>query len=340
MVVEMKKFLFCLVIVLGVYFIKTEHIFKRNSEENVMKEETSRTLTEALESTFFISKYQEEYKKINYYEEENFIETINCFLDLGYSSEEINAIYDFLTLQNREKLVALPKLDLKAYYTIPNFEVDKLERYEKYQKAHHLALNEAVLKVNIGLDHDFYSTIEEVENPESYVVLVNKYRSLGQYVPTDLVPLSYDSKYQLREKARDAFEKLVSQALVENVFLRPYSAYRSFDYQNSLYNTYVNRDGKEVADSYSARPGHSEHQTGLAVDVWSRDYNFITEADAKWLKEHSYQYGFIVRYTKENQAVTGYIEEPWHLRYVGENVASTLYQQGITFDEYYDLYLK
>ena len=86
MVIEMKKFLFCLVIVLGVYFIKTEHIFKRNSEENVMKEETSRTLTEALESTFFISEYQEEYKKIKYYEEENFIQTINCFLDLGDSS--------------------------------------------------------------------------------------------------------------------------------------------------------------------------------------------------------------------------------------------------------------
>lgn len=305
-----------------------------------MKEETSRTLNEALKSTFFISDYQEDYKKINYHEEEHFIETINCFLNLGYTSDEINAIYTFLNVENREKLVTLPKIDLKAYYTIPNFEVDKIERYEAFQKKNNLSLNEAVLKVNIGLDYDFYSVITEIEHPESYVVLVNKYRFLGQYEPTDLVSLSYDAKYQLREKARDAFENLVSEALIENVFLRPYSAYRSFDYQNSLYNTYVNRDGKEEADSYSARPGHSEHQTGLAVDVWSRDYNYITEEDAKWLRENSYKYGFIVRYTKENRAITGYIEEPWHLRYVGEDVAIALHEQGITFDEYYDLYLK
>lgn len=186
----------------------------------------------------------------------------------------------------------------------------------------------------------FYTNIETIENPEIYTVLVNKYRSLEEYEPKDLKSLSYDSKYKLREKAADAFENLIEAAKKEQVFLRPYSAYRSFDYQTKIYNEYVQKDGKEKADTYSARPGHSEHQTGLAVDVWTDGYENILEKEAKWLKENAHKYGFIVRYTKEKQEKTGYIEEPWHLRYLGKDIAKDVVEKNLSYDEYYEQYIK
>lgn len=288
--------------------------------------------------------YKEEYKnlyeQIHFHEKEQFLKEVNTFLDLGYTPYEINNIYAYLSRNNIKKMLQLKKIDIKDYYSIHNFEVDKISRYENFQSKTHCSLKEAVLKVNIGLDHDFYTQIESIENKDEFTVLVNKYRTLDEYEPSDLISLSYDAKYQLREEAGKAFENLVNGAKLENVYIRPYSAYRSYEYQKNLYNKYVNRDGKEVADTYSARPGHSEHQTGLTVDVWSEGYTEIREKDAKWLQENAYKYGFIVRYTKEKKEITGYIEEPWHLRYLGCEIAKDVYASGLSYDEYYDLHIK
>lgn len=284
--------------------------------------------------------YKNMYKEIDYYEENKFLEEINTFLDLQYTPSEINNIYKYINRGNIDKMLKSEKLDIKNYYQIPNFEVDKIHRYEIYHKEKHCSLEEAVLKVNIGLDHDFYTQIESIKKKDAYTVLVNKYRSLDEYEPSDLKSLSYDAKYQLREEALKAFENLVNGARLENIFIRPYSAYRSYDYQEKLYNKYVDRDGRKVADTYSARPGHSEHQTGLTVDVWSEGYKEIKEKDAKWLQENAHKYGFIVRYTKKNKSITGYIEEPWHLRYLGYEIAKDVYNSGLSYDEYYDLYIK
>ena len=299
------------------------------------------TLQVAKETNQFLEEYKEIYEKINYQEQEDFIKNVHLFLNLRYNAEEINKIYAYLREENIDKLLEKEsKLLLDPYYSIKNFEVDKIPRYETYQEIHNCSLEEAVLKVNIGLDHLFYTQIESIDAPSEYTVLVNKYHSLGEYAPSDLKSLSYDEKYKLREKAADAFEELVSAAKLEQVFLRPYSAYRSFAYQTEVYNRYCLQDGKEVADTYSARPGHSEHQTGLAVDVWSEGHYEITEKDAKWLQENAHRFGFIVRYTKENQEITGYIEEPWHLRYLGTYLASDVVDKNLTYDAYYDLYLK
>lgn len=322
------------------YFLYIENKLGKKELSVMQEQENKKVASYIINTEYYKEEYKSFYEEIDYQEQEHFLEEVNILLNLNYTPLEINDIYHFINEENRKKLLETDKMDVQNYYTISNFEVEKIARYEEYQKNNHCSLEEAVLKVNIGLDHDFYTQIEQIHNKEDYTVLVNKYHSLGTYEPNDLKSLSYDNKYQLREKAADAFEELVSGAKLENIFIRPYSAYRSYSYQKSLYNTYVNRDGKDLADTYSARPGHSEHQTGLAVDVWSEGYTEIREDDAKWLRENAYKYGFIVRYTKENKNITGYIEEPWHLRYLGKDIATDVYKLGITYDEYYDLYIK
>jgi D-alanyl-D-alanine carboxypeptidase len=146
----------------------------------------------------------------------------------------------------------------------------------------------------------------------------------------------------LRNEARLAFERMAIKAKEEGYNIFAVSTYRSYNYQATLYNKYVARDGKDVADRYSARPGHSEHQTGLAVDVADSSLNFGTFGNTKefaWMKENAYKYGFILRYTAETEWITGYLNEPWHYRYVGEDVATYIHSNPMTYEEYYVRFL-
>jgi len=120
--------------------------------------------------------------------------------------------------------------------------------------------------------------------------------------------------------------------------IKAISTYRSYNTQQDLYNRYVKKDGEEEADTYSARPGHSEHQTGLAIDAYNITHsylNFDQTNEYAWLKNNAHQYGFIIRYPEGKEYITGYMYEPWHFRYVGEEIASYIYYNNITFDEYY-----
>lgn len=132
------------------------------------------------------------------------------------------------------------------------------------------------------------------------------------------------------------FNKMKDAAKNANINLNIRSGFRSYNTQVSLYNNYVKRDGKTAADTYSARAGHSEHQTGLAADINSLEQSFINTKEGKWLNENCYKYGFIIRYPKGKEDITGYIYEPWHIRYVGIDIASKLYNNGnwITLEEY------
>ncbi len=114
------------------------------------------------------------------------------------------------------------------------------------------------------------------------------------------------------------------------------SGFRSYSYQQTLYNDYAAKDGKAAADRYSARPGHSEHQTGLAADINSLDQSFAETKEGRWLNNNCYKYGFIIRYTRNGEGETGYMFEPWHIRYVGKDIAKALYNNGnwITLENY------
>lgn len=144
-------------------------------------------------------------------------------------------------------------------------------------------------------------------------------------------------------EAKHAIDQLVAEGNHNGLALVIRSAFRSYETQVNLYNNYVARDGQKKADTYSAKPGHSEHQTGLAFDLGniSGDNDFLESfedtAEGKWIKEHAHEYGFIIRYPKDKSHITGYQYEPWHLRYVGLEAAGKIYDSGLTLEEYLGL---
>lgn len=182
-------------------------------------------------------------------------------------------------------------------------------------------------------------------NTESYLDLVNKTHPLpADYVPPDLTEVTAVAPgapaTQLSAPAAAAFEQLSASAEAEGYTILLQSGYRSYERQKKLFAGYVKRDGQNAAEQYSAPPGCSEHQMGLAVDVTSPsvnyklDHNFGSTAEGSWLAENAHRFGFIIRYLEGKQDITGYIYEPWHIRYVGKKPAAEIYQQNITLEEY------
>jgi D-alanyl-D-alanine carboxypeptidase len=176
------------------------------------------------------------------------------------------------------------------------------------------------------------------EESSSLQVVVNKKHKL----PPDYVPsLQQVEGGQMRPEAASALEDLYAKAKNDEIPLKIISSYRSYSQQVSVYNGYAAQYGADKADTFSARPGHSEHQTGLAVDLGASsgqcdlEICFETTATGDWIKNNSYIYGFIIRYPKDKETLTGYQFEPWHLRYVGKDIASKLHTSGQTLDQYY-----
>jgi D-alanyl-D-alanine carboxypeptidase len=191
--------------------------------------------------------------------------------------------------------------------------------------------------------------VQVVAKPESLTVLVNKQNSLpSDYEPTDLVypnvPFVFSEKIEkrkMRKTAADALEQLFAGAEKDGIHLAGVSAYRSYATQKSVYQRYVLKDGEEKAKSYSAVPGTSEHETGLAVDVTGSNGKCAAEdcfagtKEANWIDQHAAEYGFIIRYPKGKAAITGYQYEPWHIRYVGKDLSKEIVSKGITLEEYF-----
>lgn len=158
------------------------------------------------------------------------------------------------------------------------------------------------------------------------IIIVNKEYGL---------PKTYDPK--INKEAYSALKKMQSDASALGLDLSLVSGYRSYETQEALFKKYAKKDGEEKANTYSAKPGHSEHQTGLAFDIGSVDRSFENTPEAKWIEQNAHLYGFIVRYPKDKTNVTGYIYEPWHVRYLGLDIASKVKQSGLALEEYLGL---
>ena len=228
------------------------------------------------------------------------------------------------------------------------YKEENLERYQNY-KANNSSLDNSdiVTRVNLNLDKEIYTDTAQATNLNTNYVLVNKFNYLdSDYIPNNLELLdnSYaKSGIYLVKEAKDMLEKLIAAAKEDGLNIRVTSAYRSYSYQVNLYNNYVKTDGEKLADTYSARPGYSEHQTGLVVDV-TRSFdnfnNFENTEEYKWMLEHASDYGFILRYPKDKEEITTYTFEAWHYRYVGVDLAKKIKESNLTFDEYYVRYLE
>lgn len=201
--------------------------------------------------------------------------------------------------------------------------------------------------------HSFNKTQYSTSDPGSPWVVVNKLRPLNpiSYQPDDLtnpnIPLRLDAaseEMHLRKDAAAALQELAAAASKQDVKFMLASGYRSYDFQVDLYHSYVDQQGQAEADKQSARAGYSEHQTGLAADLepTSRKCEveecFADTTEGAWLAEHAYQYGFLIRYPKDGQKITGYMYEPWHVRYIGKPLAREMHNKNIaTLEEFFGL---
>ena len=219
---------------------------------------------------------------------------------------------------------------------------ERLDRYQaELARSPETSPEEAVVRVNIGLDAPPYGVGEPVDEPASLTALVNKYHPLpADYVPElELLPPGYTASQgaRLRPEACAAFLQMADAAAEEGLRLYSASPYRSYAAQERVYQRYAAQQGAEAADTYSARAGFSEHQTGLALDinVASLSARFEETAEYAWLSAHSWEYGFILRFPQGKEDLTGYLFEPWHYRYVGPETARLCHEQGWTLEEFW-----
>ena len=321
---------------------KIETLMKEN---NIDKKNYGKTLEYVLLNNIYDEKYLNEYADIKYNDQENFADIITTFLPKGYKGKEINYLFK-LSSKNLEYLKNMDYQDISLYYDYSNFNATNLERYNNYKKNNNIDIKDVITKVNLNLDLPVYTNTKKVENPNDILVLVNKYNYLPKgYKPEDLVYLdgAYGNQVPVREVLKEDFLLLQKAAKSEiNINIMPTTAFRSEAFQTTLYNNYVKSDGIEKADTYSARPSYSEHQTGLAIDLrnmaLSKNIRF-TDDDYNWLHDNVYKYGFIIRFPKEKEDITLYQFENWHIRYVGKKAAKIIYENNLTLEEYIDKYV-
>lgn len=263
---------------------------------------------------------------------------------LSYYEKGMNASAIVYIVNNKisctynEKLVSI----MNHKYFIAN----NLDRYMKYNSEN---IDEIITNVNSNIDRQFYTDIVSSDITKGNLLIVNKYYKLeDDYYYGDLVTMStrysISSGQKLNSEAYEAFKKLVEAGEKEGLYIRNLSSYRSYSRQSAIYNSYKNEHGLEWADKWSARAGHSEHQTGLALDVTKKDMsNFDRFVDTKefvWISENAHKFGFILRYPENKSYITGYGYEPWHYRYVGVDAATYIYENNITYEEYYAYFVE
>lgn len=272
-------------------------------------------------------------------------------MQVGYKKEEANLLENVLDEDklneyiNKNKDTTILNLINEKYFIYKN-----LDRYLKYLENNiKVSISDAVSYVNANRDFNYYEEIQDTDITQDTLMLVNKYYKLSEdYTPDDLVTISNNYSWGNDQKTRkivyDAFLNMFNDALEEQIYLMVNSSYRDYESQNTVYNNYKNSKGEKYADSIAARPGHSEHSTGLCLDIFSKTNTnkntFKDTTDYAWLKDNAHKYGFILRYPENKESITGYSFESWHYRYVGIEVATFIYENDLTFDEYYAYYIE
>ena len=307
----------------------------------------NKTVNAAFESEYYQQKNLEVYEKVEYQKQKDIIKNINTLVKRGYSAKQISMI---LAHGNNEDVTLFAKRKkvkyLEQFFSISYAKLRNYDRYVSYYDKEREDDETTVLRVNMDFDKEDYTDYIEISNP-SDTVLVNKHRMLTEdYVPKNLkeVKEEYikfpDGKMELEQKTLSAFIVMMQAAEKDGKHILINSGYRSYKDQVEVQQEYLQAYGQNYVDNYVSKPGFSEHQTGLSIDVASRDTSIFVESDEyDWMMENAYLYGFILRYPKSKEEITGYKCEAWHYRYVGKEIAKYIHEHNITYDEYYMMFL-
>ena len=322
--------------------IKILKEFKRNY---ILDLGENKTLNAAFESSDYKEENLDSYSKIRYHKQEHLIKNINILLKKGYSNNNINMILDH---GNDEEVTLFAERE-KVKYLEEFFTIDyaKLINYDKYVYYSDFTGDDeetTVLIVNLGLDKEAYTDAFEI-NEFTNEMLVNKHHKIKDKLePTDIVKINEEytdgEEQRGRREAVNALTRMINAAKNEGFGLVVNSSYRSYEDQEEICEEYKKAYGENYVTKYVALPGYSEHQTGLAFDLGSTNSNvFAKSKEYDWMLENAYKYGFILRYPADGVTMTEFKSEPWHYRYVGEKIAEYINDKGITFEEYYAMFL-
>jgi len=269
-------------------------------------------------------------------------------LKIGYSKEDVVKIEklkdktkDYLiTIEYNKNVIPLMN---EKYFLEKN-----LKKYIEYLNENGRDLTDAVAIINVGADHDWYTNTKKTDITKQELMLTNKFYSLdNSYNSDNMVKVSkqysYGDNQMVTSETFDAFLSMFNAARKEDLTLIINSSYRSYEDQEEIYNEYKDTRGEEAANKIAAKAGFSEHQTGLSIDIQtygSTASTFEEFDEFKWLQDNAHKYGFILRYPKDKEYLTGYEYESWHYRYVGIEAATYIYENDITFDEYYAYFVE
>lgn len=315
-------------------------IYKKGLTNEVLNKEYSQTFEETIDKNQFKEEYFDLYFLVKYYENNNFITSINKLASKGYNAELINIINE----SNDKELLKIVEekyiSDIDKYMEYDFFLVKNLDRYLAYFNGDY---KDTIIKVNIGLDKKEYEEVNIIKN-YSYNIIVNRYNKLDEYYkPEDLVELdncSGEGQY-LTKEAKEHYDELCEASKKDGMKLSITSSYRDYESQVEIYNYYLKEYGTNYTKKYVAIPGFSEHQTGLAIDAKSLNSSiFRNSKEYTWMLNNSYKYGFILRYTKEKQELIGYNSEDWHFRYIGVEEAKYVHDNNLSYEEYYAMFLE
>lgn len=330
---------------LGYSEVASKRILSEMKKDYILQMGENKTLNAAFESDNYVESNLDSYSKIEYQNHKNIIKNINLLIKKGYSNNDISNILKHGNDNDVSEFAKRDKIKyLEEFYSISYAKLKYYDRYLSYSDETGEDEETTVLYVNLGMDKEAYVdpiTVDEF----SATMLVNKYRKLEENFEPDYlaaVPDGYagNEGLQASKIAIDAFVEMADAAKRDGLGIVINSAYRSYQDQLDIIDTYRNLYGNNYVKRYVALEGHSEHQTGLAFDVGSTSVNVFANSDEyKWMLENAHKYGFILRFSKKGEGITGFREEPWHYRFVGKTAATYIYENKLTFEEYYAMFL-
>lgn len=293
-------------------------------------------------SIFGINKYKEyKYHQTNLYK----------LTVVGYSLDDAKTIVNKLNNDNELYFVNNEKNDyivdiIKEKYFLEKNLYEYIEYKSKNKKK---SYSDVIAIVNVRANKDWYDNkvVRETDLSKGNLILVNKFNYLNNsFIPNEIVDVDINYAYQNNKASKevnDAYVLMAKEAKKDNIILLVNSSYRTYERQEEIYKEFYYSKGISYADKYAARAGYSEHQTGLALDIFTSGRSTTSDFDQseafKWLTNNAHKYGFILRYPKDKEYLTGYSYESWHYRYLGVDTATKVYNSGLTYDEYYAYYL-